>query len=207
MTQPPIQPDATPQVFGDFINTLPPEHDSLELTFTPSSRPLKQRWKNNRLSAHFVADYFTNFLPVDEGNPSQIRRIKESKAAVTYIANELLENAIKFNDESSKYKVKFGIHFLEEDQDVVVAIYTVNSVQINQIEKLKAFIDELLSCDDPGELYVRQIEKSVEEDTKASGLGLLTMMNDYSAKVGWKLETIQSDPLVMTVTTMAQVPV
>lgn len=207
MTQPPIQPDATPQVFGDFINTLPPEHDSLELTFTPSSRPLKQRWKNNRLSAHFVADYFTNFLPVDEGNPSQIRRIKESKAAVTYIANELLENAIKFNDESSKYKVKFGIHFLEEDQDIVVAIYTVNSVQINQIEKLKAFIDELLSCDDPGELYVRQIEKSVEEDTKASGLGLLTMMNDYSAKVGWKLETIQSDPLVMTVTTMAQVPV
>lgn len=206
MTQAFTDSATTPQVFGDFIETFPPEHDSLELIFTPSSRPIKQRWKNNRLSAHFVADYFTNFLPVDENEPSQEQRLKESKAAVSYVANELLENAIKFNDESSHYKVKFGIHFVEPNDEVTAAIYATNSVRPEGVDKLKAFINELLSSD-PNELYVRQVEKSLEEDSQASGLGLLTMMNDYSAKVGWKLETLSIDPPVVIVTTMAQVPI
>ena len=206
MTQAFTDTAPTSQIFGDFIDILPPEHDSLELTFTPSSRPLKQRWKNNRLSAHFVADYFTNFLPVDEENPSDQQRIKEANASVSYVANELLENAIKFNDDSSNYKVKFGIHFLKQETEVVVVIYTTNSVQADGVDKLRDFIHELLASD-PNELYVRQIEKSVEEDTKASGLGLLTMMNDYAAKVGWKLDTIQAESPIVTITTMSQVPV
>jgi len=201
-------PDTAPtsQIFGDFIDILPAEQDSLELTFTPSSRPLKQRWKNNRLSAHFVADYFTNFLPVDEENPSDQQRIKEANASVSYIANELLENAIKFNDEASNYKIKFGIHFLQQETEVVVVIYTINSVRSNGVDKLKDFINELLASD-PDELYVRQIERSVEEDTKASGLGLLTMINDYAAKVGWRLDTLQTERPIVTVTTMSQIPV
>jgi len=201
-------PDTAPtfQIFGDFIDILPAEQDCLELTFTPSSRPLKQRWKNNRLSAHFVADYFTNFLPVDEENPSDKQRIKEANASVSYIANELLENAIKFNDEASNYKIKFGIHFLQQDTGVVVVIYTINSVRSNGVDKLKDFINKLLASD-PDELYVRQIERSVEEDTKASGLGLLTMINDYAAKVGWRLDTLQNERPIVTVTTMSQVPV
>ncbi|MDF5731046.1 MAG: hypothetical protein PUP92_24340 [Rhizonema sp. PD38] len=43
------------QIFGDFIEQFPTDHDSLELTFAPDSRPIKQRWRNNRLSAHFLA--------------------------------------------------------------------------------------------------------------------------------------------------------
>ncbi len=206
MTQAFPDPAPTSQIFGEFIDILPPEHDSLELTFAPNSRPLKRRWKNNRLSAHFVADYFTNFLPVDEENSSDQQRIKEANASVSYIANELLENAIKFNDDDSNYKVKFGIHFIQQDTEVVVVIYTVNSVRSDGVDKLRDFIKELLASD-PIELYVSQIEKSVEEDTKASGLGLLTMINDYAAKVGWKLDTVQSDLPIVTVTTMAQVSV
>jgi hypothetical protein len=94
------------ELFGNFITTFPPENDSLEITFTPSSRPIKQRWKNNRLSANFVADYFTNFLPSDKEYTQGEQRIKNSKSAVSYVANELLENALKFNDESSKYKIR-----------------------------------------------------------------------------------------------------
>lgn len=50
------------QTFGNFIDKFPPEQDSLELTFTPTSVPLKKRWRNNRLSAYFIADYFTTFF-------------------------------------------------------------------------------------------------------------------------------------------------
>ncbi|MEA5565372.1 DUF6272 family protein [Anabaena sp. UHCC 0399] len=193
------------ELFGDFISDFPPEHDSLELSFTPSSRPIKQRWRNNRLSAHFFADYFTNFLPLDENEQNQEKIIKESKSAVSYVANELLENAMKFNDDISSYKVRFGIHFLNDSDSVTAVIFASNSIRPGGEAKLRKFIEELLASD-THEMYVRQIEKSAEENG-SSGLGLLTMINDYSAKIGWRLETIQKESLIMAVTTMAQIKV
>lgn len=195
-----------PQIFGDFVESFPPEQDSLELTFTPSSLPIKKRWRSNRLSANFMADYFSNFLPVDEDDPAQERRIKESKAAVSYVANELLENALKFNDRATNFKIKFGIYFIEQN-DVTAVVFATNSVSAEGLDKFQKFIQELLSSD-PEELYVQQIEKSAEEENSgASGLGFLTMLNDYSAKLGWKFEIVQEYPKVIAVTTMVLVPV
>lgn len=196
------------QIFGDFISEFPPEHDSLELTFTPTSRPIKQRWRSNRLSAHFVADYLSNFLPVDEDELSHDKRKKNSNGAVSYVANELLENAMKFNDEQSQEKVKFGIHFFE-NIEVTAVIFTTNSVKLERANKFKAFIDEVLSCDpdELKELYIKQIEKSAESDSESSGLGLLTMMIDYAAKIGWKFETISHNPNAIAVTTLVQIAV
>jgi len=55
---------------------------------------------------------------------------------------------------------------------------------------------------------VQQIEKSAEEENSGtSGLGFLTMLNDYSAKLGWKFEIVQEEPKVIAVTTMVLVPV
>jgi hypothetical protein len=192
------------QIFGEFIDQFPPDHDSLELTFTPSSRPIKQRWRNNRLSAHFVADYLSSFLPVDEQDASSEKRIKQSKGAVSYVANELLENAIKFTDDTSSYKVKFGIHFIE-DIDVIAVIFATNYAKSETANKLHEFIKELLSSDDPNELYLQQLEKNAETDSETSGLGLLTMINDYSAKIGWRFETRPDSLDTVLVTTVAQI--
>lgn len=194
------------KIFGDFLYQFPPDHDSLELTFTPMSRPIQKRWRNNRLSAHFVADYFSTFLPADEIEPAQEARIKQSKGAVTYVANELLENAMKFNYEAAKTQIKFGIHFLE-GEEVTAAIFATNSISIENAQKFEAFIQELLT-EDPNELYIRQVEHSAaDENNEASGLGLLTMLNDYQAKLGWKFEVISEQPKIILVTTMAQVQV
>ncbi|AVH71277.1 DUF6272 family protein [Nostoc sp. 'Lobaria pulmonaria (5183) cyanobiont'] len=191
------------QIFGNFIEQFPPEHDSLELTFTPDSRPIKQRWRNNRLSAHFLADYFSNFLPIDEDDPTHARQLKETQAAVVFVANELLENAMKFNDGTTHSKVRFGIHFVEEDQ-ITAVLFATNSISAAGVDKFQAFIQELLVCD-PNELYVQQVEKSAEENSEASGLGFLTMINDYSARLGWKF--VQEMPNTITVTAMALLPV
>lgn len=51
-------------------------------------------------------------------------------------------------------------------------------------------------------LYLQQLE-----DTEESDLGLVTMMNDYQAKLGWKIETIKKEPELVTVTTMVQLTV
>jgi len=195
-----------PQIFGDFVESFPPAQDSLELTFTPNSLPLKKRWGSNRLSANFMADYFSNFLLVDEDDPAQKRRIKESKGAVSYVANELLENAIKFNNQGTNFKIKFGIYFIEE-ADLTAVLFATNSVSAEALDKFQKFIQELL-CSDPEKLYVQQIEKSAEEENSgASGLGFLTLINDYSAKIGWKFEIVQKEPKMIAVTTMVLVPV
>lgn len=193
------------QIFGEFIEQFPPEHDSLELTFTPSSRPIKQRWRNNRLSAHFVADYLSSFLPVDEEDASSEKRIKQSKGAVSYVANELLENAIKFTDDTANYKVRFGIHFIEKIE-VIAVIFATNYAKSEKANKLQEFIKELLSGD-PNDMYLQQIEINAESETESetSGLGLLTMINDYSAKIGWKFEPVPDCLDTILVTTLAQI--
>ncbi|HEY9301868.1 MAG TPA: DUF6272 family protein [Phormidium sp.] len=153
-----------------------------------------------------MADYFSNFLPVDEDDPAQKRRIKESKGAVSYVANELLENAIKFNNQATNFKIKFGIYFIEE-ADLTAVLFATNSVSAEGLDKFQKFIQELL-CSDPEKLYVQQIEKSAEEENSgASGLGFLTMINDYSAKLGWKFEIVQKEPKMIAVTTMVLVPI
>jgi hypothetical protein len=192
------------QIFGEFIEEFPPEHDSLELTFTPSSRPIKQRWRNNRISAHFVADYLSSFIPVDEEDASSEKRIKQSKGAVSYVANELLENSIKFNKDDINYKVKFGIHFIGQTE-VTAVIFASNSVNPEGANKLKEFIEEVLASD-PNELYLQQLEKNAESESDTSGLGLLTMINDYSAKIGWKFDR-RSDSDTIIVTTVVQIRV
>ena len=199
------------KVFGDYIEEFPPELDSLEILFTPTAHSIRKRWSNNRLSAQFVADYCSAFLPVDDDDPDGDRRIRESKGSITYVANELLENAMKFNAREGNFKIKFGIYFIEDievkNTSVTAVLFVTNSVSPQGVDKFQAFLIELLASD-PEELYVTQVEKSLEEEnSEASGLGFLTMINDYSAKLGWKFQTLNAEPQIHTVTTMVQVTV
>jgi len=195
------------QIFGSFIEEFPAEQDSLELIFTPSSHRIRQLWRSRRLSAHFVADYFINFLPISQKNSAESEQwIKETRESVSYIANELLENAMKYNLKTSQSKVRFGIQFLE-NSELMAVIFVSNSVDKKGAEKFKDFIQDLLASD-PEEFYIQQVESSAEEENdEISRLGFITAINDYQAKLGWKFETLPSQPEVITVTTMAQLPV
>lgn len=197
------------QIFGDFTEQCSTEKGSLELIFSPDTDVLKKRWRNNRLSAYFVADYLSTFIPIDEDTQDTKRRIKETKGAISYVANELLENAMRYHchDCEDKYRVKLGIYFLDNEQnasELTVIILTINHVDKHGCESLQKYIDELLSSD-PTQLYIAKVEHSLKaENTGTSGLGLLTMINDYSAKLGWKLGTIPEVPGIFEVTTMTQ---
>jgi hypothetical protein len=190
------------QTFGDFIE-LPASQEYLIIGFSPSSIPLKQRWRNNGLSADFMADYLATFFPGNEEDSSTIERQAEIKSAVSYIANELLENAMKFNNETSEYPINIKLQ-LESDG---VLFSVVNSISRQGVDKFQAYIQQLLASE-PSELYIQQLEKNaVEESCTDSGLGLLTMLTDYSAKIGWKFQTVHKDPEVIAVTTMVQLRV
>lgn len=191
------------QLFGDFYNELPPSQEYLIISFSPSSIPLKQRWRNNGLSADFIADYLITFFTGNDGAANDTDKQLEFKGAVSYITNELLENAMKFNDETSKRPINISLYLYS---DKVVLLVT-NSVPPQAVGKFQAYIKEIIGSD-PGELYIRQMEKDAEDEGEtASGLGLLTMINDYLVKIGWKFETVQNDPEVIVVSTMLQLEV
>lgn len=189
------------EIFGDFQEDTPTNHEFLMIGFFPHSLPLKQRWRNNGLSADFVADYLTTFFPINEEPDSQTKQT-QLKEAVNYIANELIDNAMKFNHETSDYPVKFGLHLL---QDRLVLTST-NCLCPEVLANFYEFVNELKNSD-IGDLYIQQLEKGALEESYESKLGILTMINDYLATVGWKIETIQKDPEIVTLTTRVQLTV
>ena len=147
-----------------------------------------------------MADYLATFFPGNEDDSSTIERQAEIKSAVSYIANELLENAMKFNNETSEYPINIKLQL--ESEGVLFSV--VNSISRQGVDKFQAYIQQLLASE-PSELYIQQLEKNaVEESCTDSGLGLLTMLTDYSAKIGWKFQTVHKDPEVIAVTTMVQ---
>ncbi|OQY53005.1 MAG: ATP-binding protein [Candidatus Parabeggiatoa sp. nov. 2] len=192
------------QIFGEFSDSPTNTHEYLTMGFSPNSIPLQQRWRNNGLSADFLADYLTNFFPYsDDNDPPSIERREEIKGAVSYIANELLENAMKFNENTSQYPV--SLQFQLHDDHLILR--ATNSLPKKNVEGFQLFIQELLNSN-PDELYVRQMVRARENDSnRSSGLGLLTMKDDYKAKLGWKFETVQQNPGVVVVTTAVQLSV
>ena len=190
------------QTFGDFIE-LPASQEYLIIGFSPSSIPLKQRWRNNGLSADFMADYLATFFPGNEDDSSTLERQAEIKSAVSYIANELLENAMKFNNETSEYPIDIKLQL--ESDGVIFSV--VNSISPQAVDKFQAYIQQLLASE-PSELYIQQLEKNAaDESCTDCGLGLLTMLTDYTAKIGWKFQTVHQDPEVIAVTTLVQLRV
>jgi hypothetical protein len=190
------------QIFGDFPEDIPTSHEFLMIGFFPHSLPLKQRWRNNGLSADFVADYLTTFFPVNENEPDTFERQLQLKSAVNYIANELIDNAMKFNYEISEYPVKFGLHLLQDK----LVLTSKNCVSGQVLTNFHEFINELKDSN-LDDLYIKHLEKGAMEESQESQLGILTMMTDYLAIVGWKIETIQKDPEIVTLTTRVQLAV
>lgn len=189
------------QIFGDYIDAPSTSNEFLVIGFSPSSIPLKQRWRNNGLSANFMADYVTTFFPKSEQEPEGLSRQSEIKSAVSFIANELLENAMKFSDDDSSYPIKIQLFLSSEN----LVFFVANSISSGAVVGFQNYIRELLSSD-PEEMYVRQVEQNLDNDQQ-SGLGYLTMVNDYLAKLGWKFEEISQDSSTLIVTTMVKLKI
>lgn len=187
------------QIFGDFVETDVYRED-FSLGFSPSSLPLQERWRNNGISADYIAEFLTSIFPHYINGVSTQNQIVEIKSAVNYIANELLENAMKYCDQKASYPITFQIQFVANE----VRLFLKNSIIPSTADKFQTFIQELLNSD-PEELYIQQLEKSAEEENStSSGLGFISMITDYSAKLGWKFQILEQSPQVMTVTTMVR---
>lgn len=183
----------TMQTFGDFQTESIDSSEYLTIVFSPSSVPLRERWRTHRLSATFLADYFSTFFP-GTGQPAGMSDPKsELMSMITFIANELLENAMKFSDATSGEAVMLTLQLFPN----TLVLLTKNHVNSQTEQNLQAFIQTLLNSD-PMELYIQQVEQSAEDTSTGSGLGILTIMNDYGAQVGWQFEAHAEGAIVTT---------
>ena len=190
------------QLFGDFWEDIPTNHEFLMIGFFPHSIPLNKRWRNNGLSADFIADYLATLFPDYESEEVRRRKQSEVRVAINYIANELIDNAVKFNDESSPYPIRFEIHLLGNK----LVMTSTNSVSSQVLANFYLFVHEL-NASDLEDLYIRRLEIGAQEKSPESKLGILTIMKDYLAKLGWKVETVRGNREVTTLTTMVQLTV
>jgi hypothetical protein len=188
------------QIFGEFTEDFSNRSEFLVLGFSPSSLPIKLRWKTNGLSADFLGDYVRNFFPGDTS--ANINKQAEIAAAVSFIANELLENAMKYSDESAEQPINLEMHLFSDH----LIFLSKNSVHQDAIASFQSYIQEI-TTGDIGEMYINQLERSVTNEEEAnSGLGYFTMIMDYEATLGWKFEQAQTNGHATIVTTMVQLP-
>ena len=187
------------QIIGDYVEKEDGK-EYLIVKFSPTSLPLQQRWRNSGLSADFLAEYWSTFFPAYDV-PSQQKQ-HEIKGSINYIANELLENIMKFNYQEVDYAVSLGLYLYNNQ----FRFYASNAVDPKNLDSFLDRLKTLLSRDIQ-ELYIEQVERNVTEEGTGSQLGLLTMINDYGAKLAWKFEAIALEPAFIVVTTMAQLDV
>jgi len=179
------------ETIGQFQRPVDGAREGLELTFSPSSAPLRDRWRNNGLSADFLAGYVANFFPGDESDPASQTRRQEIHGAIGYIANELLENAMKFSVAEASHPTIIRLVLTGD----AVLFTEINCTSAEHGNAFRAFVRELTDSD-PAEIYVRQMERAASSG--GSGLGLLTMVNDYGADLAWQFDKLGDGSMRVT---------
>jgi len=189
------------RIFGPFIERKDNDGEYLKIGFSPTSIPIQQRWRNNGLSADFLADYLSTFFPGDDR--AAAARQAEIKSAISYVANELLENAMKFSYAPSQHAIGIAMYLEAE----AVSLYVTNSIDPHAVAACQQTIARLLT-EDTDTLYMAQLTHNAASDSvDGSGLGYLTMLHDYGVALAWKFAPSLQDPDVVTVTTMARLSV
>lgn len=186
-------------IYGTYYESKTPCNEYLNLVLSPSSLPLKQRWRNNDLSADFLADYFSTFFQRSEEDPAMMQRRAEVRGAISFIANELLENAMKYCDESGNEPISLQLQL----HDDCIVFISRNGVTAAQAERFQESVEEIVN-NDPNELYIRRLESS-GADEDVSGVGFLTMLNDYAAELGWMFEAADGDAQGSRVTSTVKI--
>lgn len=179
-------PNQLPNQFGRFVDCLENSKEYLTICFSPSASARQQRWRNYGLSADFLGDYFATFFPGSShkaGSTEDLMQRDTVKSAISYIANELLENAIKYHSDRAQDPISISL-FLYED---LIVFQSINLVEPLPAEQFKGFIQAILSAGDIDHLFSQQLEKAAMGQGE-SHMGFLTMMCDYGVEFGWGFE-------------------
>jgi hypothetical protein len=134
--------------------------------------PLDLSWHHCATTSDFIAEIFAVRF---QTSPDAY---KEARHSIGYLVNELIENAVKFR--------AHGEILIEASADMNSFLLKVsNDLDTDAAAEFKRLLSEITEGD-PGELLIKRIEANAEKsDMSGSGLGLLTLMSDYNARLAW----------------------
>lgn len=134
--------------------------------------PLELKWHHCATTSDFFAELFA--LPFHASRNDY----KEVRHNIGYVVNELIENALKFR-EPGEIVVEAA---MEQGNFKVKVTNVIAEASAADFQRLLAEI----TMGDPADHLIRRIEANAEDaDATGSGLGLLTLMSDYGARLAW----------------------
>lgn len=171
-------------------------HDGYsEANFLLNYQQLKEEYtRNGLLVSHYsfgeiALQFMKNLHP---GYFSQgFLSAAEIRQSVDYIANELLENSIKYSDNTAT-RINLEIHVTKQ----AIAVISTNMISEDRSDVFSNYLRKIIRSD-TSEMYIRQLEKNLGDNNK-SGLGLLSMIHDYRAKINWEFTTIDRSNRVLS---------
>lgn len=134
--------------------------------------PIDIAWHHCDTTSGFLGEFFALRYKGSEQD------YDEARHSIGYLLNELIENAVKFRTQGD-ILVESS---LEEDRFEVKVSNLVDQRTAARFEDL--LVD--LASRDPCDLLIERIEaNAADSGFTGSGLGLLTLMSDYGARLGW----------------------
>ena len=176
---------------GEYLS-LPQLENEIALTYWPYRYPLQ--WSQGGKIPEFVANYLAS-IEAERGSPAS----SDVKVTVSYLLNELVENSVKFYL-SGTIRIRVGMY---EDEIVLVVI---NQIATEQKPNLVHQFSELLKSD-PEAIFIARMEAvDGPSERGSSNIGLLSMIMDYQAKLGWNFVQVADNEKRFWMHTMVRVP-
>ncbi len=153
---------------------------------TLMAEPLELSWHHCGVTSDFLGEFFSR-AGGDSVDPVDARH------SISYMINEILENAVKFRHGGD-------VDIIGSLEAGTFEIRIMNVIDRPTAKAFKALLGALLERE-AGDLLLERIEaNALDPDASGSGLGLLTLMSDYGAKMGWSFASDQTDECVKLTT-------
>ena len=170
----------------------PAEPVASEAALEVSSTDMLQHWRRVSLSSDFLAKYYSFYFPYREKAKGRISR-EAAENSISFVLNELIENTAKYSN-TPDTAVRVRVRLLERTIQLEVS----NAVSVELADGFQASMREVLGGNTE-ELYLSKLEANLGEARRDSGLGFLTLINDYQVGLGFKFEKTGADVCRITV--------
>lgn len=164
-------------IIGDYKDFV--DHSPI-FSYQCPAKHLNDVWQRCGLLSDFFAQSVVDLVKQNDSNIDN-DSLKES---CSYLLNELLENIANFALHQ-EYPCVFS--FWQDNPNQLITEFH-NFARIKDGDHLISVATQLANTDDLGDLYLKKIEENVTTGTSASGLGFLTLINDYSVQFAFKFD-------------------
>jgi len=179
------------EILGTF-KEQPADPVTSEAALHLSCTDMLQHWRRVSLSSDFLAKYYSFYFPYREKAKGRISR-EAAENSISFVLNELIENTAKYSN-TADTAVRVRVLLLERTIQLEVS----NAVTAALAEEFQASMREVLAGDTE-QLYISKLEANLQGARSDSGLGFLTLINDYQIQLGFKFEKTGNDICRITV--------